>query len=133
MTAMGKVSGVALALIGAAFTKVDPSLLAVLAGVIVYAAASWRRDTREILRRQNEDLATRNATLESENSTLEAEKRLLEKRPDVDALAAVVEDLVHYSKERDTKILNALEGVAQTIKANTDAVRLWATQRAGDL
>jgi hypothetical protein len=104
------------------FKDVNVSTVLIVAGVIIWAIATWRKDTREVLRRQNEDLATRNKTLEDEKKADAARILALEGRPNVDKLY-----------ESDLEIIASLKELTTTIKANTAAVQLWATARAQEI
>lgn len=104
------------------FQNVNVSTVLIVAGVVIWGIATWRKDTREVLRRQNEDLATRNATLEAEKKTDAARILALEGRPNVDKLY-----------ESDLEIIASLKELTTTIKANTAAVQLWATARAQEI
>jgi hypothetical protein len=90
---MGVVGGVtrigqgAVTIAGAGlFHNVDVSTLLVVAGVVIWALATWRKDSRDVLRRQNEDLADRNTTLEAEKVRLEAALAAANDRPNIDKL-----------------------------------------------
>lgn len=110
--------------------QVDASTLLVVAGVVLWALATWRKDTREVIRRQNEDLATRNATLEADVLRLTAALAAANDRPNVDKLYEIMDRHDRHSQARDQEIIDGFKDVGASVRANTEAVRLWATQRA---
>lgn len=111
-------------------TGIQTTLLVL--GAVVFALASWRRDTRNVLRQQNLDLSERNQTLEKD---LQRSKELIDSlnsRPNLDQQAAVLTNLIekladHDQKqgERDDKILELLAQLAQNVHANTTALGFW--------
>ncbi len=131
-----KLPAVLLAAAAAATSHIDLTSLLLIIGASVFALASWRRDTRNVLRQQNLDLAERNQTLEGDLVRLKALIDSLNKRPNLDQQAAVltqlIEKLADHDRaqgERDTQIVAALDGLSKNIHANTTALGFWLGER----
>lgn len=90
-------------------------------GAIVFALASWRRDTRNVLRQQNLDLAERNQTLEADLHRSKALIDSLSNQPNLEQHAALLGKLL----EMDQKVLEMMGVLSKNVETNTEAVRYW--------
>lgn len=92
------------------------SILGALAVAAAYFAASWGRNTRQILRENNEDLLRRVQILEEANARLEAEvKHVTAENQSLREMvsgAKAIADLTAMVRHNHTEVLTALRKVA---------------------
>lgn len=128
------VAGGRVATVGAVASLLTGSNLsgyAVIAGGVIWAIATWRRDRRQVLLDEVKDLRGRNQTLEddlkrkdAEIARAHAETEALKARPNLDGVAAVLTALA-----TDLKSLRGeAEAQAQMFRGSMDDVTTTLAQ-----
>jgi hypothetical protein len=118
----------------AAVGNIDPGTLVIIAGGVIWAIATWRRDRRQVILDNNKDLTSRVQVVEQERdrlvkhaADLEAE---LKRRPELGALEKRIDGLVESLTEHDRAVAVAAEELKAAVDRNTAAIQLWATEAA---
>lgn len=148
MGVIGAVRSLGVALIAAASFAHDPTVWIVLAGGVIWAAATFGKNRRTVAFENTRDLKARVDLLESEKgrlvkdvADLEAE---LKQRPALGSLEALLRQLIGALTDHDAgtaslgqallagqqEIAVGLDTQSKAIDRNTAAVQLWATEKA---
>lgn len=109
----------------AAFAGVEPNAVLVLAGAVIIAAIAVRSQAMKLVKEdRDEQRRAREAA--------EAELKTLKEQPNVDKLWQLMEQHEKRSREHGELTVKAMEDVSSSLRANTEAIRLWATTRASE-
>ena len=109
----------------AAIAGVELNTVLVLAGALILGAVALRSQALKLIREDRDEQRRARETLEGALQKLAAE-------PNVDKLYHLMEQHEQRSREQGEKTVKALEEVSGSLRANTEALRLWATTKARD-
>jgi hypothetical protein len=85
--------GLASVATGAIGGSLDTGSVLLIVGAVVFAIATWRSRSPQILRNENADLRDRNETLYREVTALKSENQILHAQPNLERLAGVLSEM----------------------------------------
>lgn len=109
----------------AALAGVELNTVLVLAGALVLGAVALRSQAMKLIREDRDEQRRGREAAEARLTLLEAE-------PNVEKLWELMKHHDERSREAGEQQLEALKEVAASLRANTEALRLWATTKAQD-